>query len=64
MPTSILVCVCVGGGAGIEKMYIHACMYTHMNVHIKHMYMLLNDHTPMHARIHTHMYACWMHNLP
>ena len=34
---------------GIEKMYIHACMYTHMNVHIKHMYMLLNVHTPIHA---------------
>ena len=39
-------------------MYIHACMRTHMSVHMKHMYMLLNVHTPMHAYMHTYMYAC------
>ena len=46
----------------IAKMYIHACMRTHINVHMKHMYMLLNVHTPMHACLHacTHicMHAC------
>ena len=48
----------------IAKMYIHACMRTHINVHMKtHVqYMLLNVHTPMHACMHacTHicMHAC------
>ena len=43
-------------------MYSHACMRTHINVHMKTMYMLLNIHTLMHACMHacTHicMHAC------
>ena len=43
-------------------MYKNACIRTHINVHIKYMYMLLNVHTPMHACMHacTHMcmHAC------
>ena len=57
-----------GGGGGqrcqvqylwrdIAKMYIHACMRTHINVHMK-----THVHAPKcsysHACMHTHMYAC------
>ena len=42
----------------IAKMYSHACMRTHINVHMKTMYMLLNVHTPMHACTHICMHAC------
>ena len=45
-------------GGILQKMYIHACMRTHINVHMKTQDTLLNVHTPMHACMHTHMYAC------
>ena len=59
----------LGGGGGqrcqlqylwrdIAKMYSHACMRTHINVHMKTMYMLLNVHTPLHACMHAHTYVC------
>ena len=45
------------GGILQKCTYTHACAHTSMYIW-KHMYMLLNVHTPMHACIHTHMYAC------
>ena len=43
------------GGGVYCKMYIHACMHTHMYERI---YKLLNVQTPMHACTHTCMHAC------
>ena len=51
MPTSILV------EGYCKNVHTHACAQTSMYIW-KHMYMLLNIHTPMHACMHTHMYAC------
>ena len=52
MTTSILV-------KGISKMYIHACMHTHMDVHMKthvHAPKCSYTHACMHACTHIHSY--------
>ena len=45
------------GGILQKYTYTHACAHTSMYIR-KHMYMLLNVHTPMHACTHICMHAC------
>ena len=45
------------GGILQKCTYKHACAHTSLYIW-KHMYMLLNVHTPMHACMHEHIYVC------